>query len=95
MTNQSQESLTDQLNELIDLANKNGLYDAADHIERLRSDNRALDILSREVSNARNQLVVQRDQWKDRAKHLEHRISALVDIVADLELELQQNGECK
>jgi hypothetical protein len=38
MTNQSQESLTDQLNELIDLANKNGLYDAADHIERLRSD---------------------------------------------------------
>jgi hypothetical protein len=32
---QSQESLTKQLRKLIDLANKNGLYDAADYISRM------------------------------------------------------------
>lgn len=30
--NQSQESMTDQLWELVNLANKNGLYDAADYV---------------------------------------------------------------
>lgn len=31
---QSQESLTDQIYELIDLANQNGLYDAADWVKK-------------------------------------------------------------
>lgn len=40
MRKQSQQSLTDQLRELIELANKNGLYDAgdwiSDYLERKR-----------------------------------------------------------
>jgi hypothetical protein len=67
MNAQSQESLEDQLKELCDLANKHGLYDAADKIKTLtekqdsQKDNYSLDDKKLRIANSTEP---EREDWK-------------------------------